>query len=128
MTKTASDKVLHLLYNSTVSQASNRTALVIKEMQRSAGMDLQGFLTLDKNAFANKSMETVLDDINVDIKSNILKFKCSNCLISSTDFYNLYPRPNERRYRLPEDLKNGIRFTSLKLDTHKLFHLLMLIT
>lgn len=114
MSKSASDKLLKLLYSSTVTGAGNRATPVVKAMQAASSIDLNGFLSLENSAFSSNAIEKVMEEVDVEVKSNILKFKCSNCLISSGDFYSIYPRENSRRYKLPPELKNGVKFTSLK--------------
>lgn len=127
LSKGASDRLLNLLYATSLVEIANKTPLVAKfihDLPLPSSVDQpqppRSILEdLTSNNWNRKPWSLVALDLPetpaTQIRSNILKFKCKNNFISNDTFHNLYPIERERKYQLPTSLvKNGPPFFAIK--------------
>lgn len=118
--KKASDRLLNLLYTTTLKEVATKVPIVTKVLYQQDDVPQKSVLdSLAENEWKQKPIEQAVADLPQGTltknRSNILKFTCPNSLLSQYDFYNLFPINRERRYNLVGDLRrNGLPFSAIK--------------
>lgn len=128
LSKGASDRLLNLLYSTTLVEIANKTPLVTKFIHDHQPSSLNAtqpphksilddLMTYDWNQKPFVQAEVDLPKVpSTAIHSNILKFRCKNNFISGETFQNLYPIKRERKYQLSSQAeeKNGVKVDVVK--------------
>ncbi|ODV76975.1 uncharacterized protein CANTADRAFT_321000 [Suhomyces tanzawaensis NRRL Y-17324] len=116
LTKEASQRLANLLYASTSTEVASKVPIVTKHLYGDLNTHIKSALDgLMENEWNQIPTEAALDLVPANApKSNILQLKCNCSFLTRNDFLNLFPINRERRFLLPQELREGLKFQVVK--------------
>lgn len=109
--KPSTDRLLNLLYETTAKKVARDVPKIQQFLyskpellSSSTKLPTSSLDDLKNHDWSKSHFTKAIKDISKNVvkhKSNILKFKCPDSLLSFQDFYNLYPLKYDRQYSLP---------------------------
>lgn len=118
--KKISDRLLNLLYTTTLKEVATKVPIVSKVLYQQDSIPHKSVLdNLAENEWKQKPIELATQDLPQNpltkYRSNILKFKCPNSFVTQEDFYNIFPINRERLYNLHGELRRkGLPLLAIK--------------
>lgn len=117
VSKSGTDKLLKLVYESAVGESKKGTPSVTNYLYENSNVSGSTLDSLKANQWRQKPWTSAVEDVKQfkPMTSNVLKFPTPISLLTNTDFYSLYPVYRDRKYELPKHLDTtGIKFNVIK--------------